>query len=161
MPAAGEPDLSLRRVQRDSAIIAVATAAAALVIQGGRPEGALGVLAGAAIMGFSYSAIKGGVTAMLERAAAASRPDTGERAPKARVAWLLARFIGRYLAAGLVAWVVLVPLRAHPLGLFAGVTVPVVAIGVEAVRLVRGKGPPGKRPSTGPSGVDDSSRMKR
>jgi hypothetical protein len=135
MPAAGEPDLSLRRVQRDSAIIAVATAAVAFVIQGGRPEAALGVLAGAGIMGFSYRAIKGGVTTLLERAA--SRTDTGERAPKTRTAWLLARFIGRYLAAGLVAWVVLVPLRAHPLGLFAGVTVPVVAIGVEAVRLAR------------------------
>ena len=51
------------------------------------------------------------------------------------MAWLLARFIGRYLVIGIVAWAVLVPLRAHPLGLFAGVTAPVVAIGIEAVRL--------------------------
>jgi hypothetical protein len=142
MPAGSETDLSLRRVQRDSAIIAVAAAAAALLFQGGRSEGALGVLAGAGIMGFSYTAIKGGVTALLERAAA-SRAGPGEPAPRARVAWLLARFIGRYLAAGLVGWLVLVPFRAHPLGLFAGVTVPVVAIGFEAVRRARA---PSRRP---------------
>ena len=104
-------------------------------MQGGRPEGALGVLAGAGLMGFSYAAIKGGVTAVLKRAAAASPDEPGERRSKARAAWLLARFIGRYLVVGTVAWAVLVPLRAHPLGLFAGVTVPVVAIGIEAVRL--------------------------
>jgi hypothetical protein len=104
-------------------------------MQGGRPEGALGVLAGAGLMGFSYAAIKGGVTALLKRAATASPDQPGDRLSKARVAWLLARFIGRYLVVGIVAWAVLVPLRAHPLGLFAGVTVPVVAIGIEAVRL--------------------------
>jgi hypothetical protein len=134
---AGEADHSLRRVQRDSAVIAVAAAALALVIQRGRPGGALGVLAGAALMGFSYAAIRGGVTALLERAAVAAHSTPGARAPRARVAWVLAKFIGRYLVAGLVAWAVLVPLRAHPLGLFAGVTVPVVAIGIEAVRLAR------------------------
>jgi hypothetical protein len=122
-------------VQRDSAAIAVAAAALALVIQRGRPDGALGVLAGAGLMGFSYAAIKGGVTALLERAVAAGRAEPGERVSKARVAWILAKFIGRYLVVGLVAWAVLVPLRAHPLGLFAGVTVPVLAIGIEAVRL--------------------------
>jgi len=135
MRAAGEPDPSLRRVQRDSAVIAAAAAAVTLVVQRGRPEGALGVLAGAGLMAFSYAAIRGGVTALLERAAAAGRGGPGGHPAKARVAWLLARFVGRYLVVGFVAWAVLVPLRAHPLGLFAGVTVPVVAIGIEAVRL--------------------------
>ena len=134
---AGEIDPSLRRVQRDSVVIAVAAAALALAIQRGRPEGALGVLAGAGLMGFSYTAIKGGVTALLQRAATTSRATSGERVSKARVAWLLARVIGRYLVVGAVAWAVLVPLRANPLGLFAGVTVPVLAIGIEAVRLAR------------------------
>jgi hypothetical protein len=136
-PASGETDLSLRRVQRDSAVIALAAAALALVLQRGQPAGALGVLAGAGLMGFSYAAIKGGVTALLERAAAAGRAGPGERVSRARVAWILAKFIGRYLVVGLVAWAVLVPLSAHPLGLFAGVTVPVLAIAIEAVRLAR------------------------
>jgi hypothetical protein len=143
-PSAGEADPSLRRVQRDSAVIAVAAAVLALVVQRGRAEGALGVLAGAALMGFSYTAIKGGVTALLHRAAAATEAPPGERVSRARVAWVLARFIGRYLLIGLAAWAVLVPLRAHPLGLFAGVTVPVLAIAVEAVRLAN-------RPSGRPS----------
>ena len=137
MRPAGELDPSLRRVQRDSAVVAVAAAALALAIQRGRPEGALGVLAGAGLMGFSYAAIRGGVTALLRRAAAASQTGPGERVSRARVAWILAGFIGRYLVVGVVAWAVLVPLRAHPLGLFAGVTVPVLAIGLEAVRLAR------------------------
>ena len=136
-PSAREADPSLRRVQRDSAVIAVAAAALALVIQRGGAGGALGVLAGAALMGFSYTAIKGGVTALLQRAAAASHAEQGERVSKTRVAWTLAKFIGRYLVVGVAAWAVLVPLRAHPLGLFAGVTVPVLAIGIEAVRLAR------------------------
>jgi len=137
MRQAGESDPSLRRVQRDSAVIAVAAAALALVIQHGRAEGALGVLAGAALMGFSYTAIKGGVAALLQRAAAASHTEPRKRVSKARVAWTLARFIGRYLVVGVAAWAVLVPLRADPLGVFAGVSVPVLAIGVEAVRLAR------------------------
>jgi hypothetical protein len=134
-PAAGETDPSLRRVQRDSAVIAVAAAALALAVQRGRPEGALGVLAGAALMGFSYAAIRGGVTALLQRAAAASQAAPGDRLSKGRLAWILVKFIGRYLVVGVTSWAVLVPLRAHPLGLFAGVTAPVFAIGIEAARL--------------------------
>lgn len=135
--AAGESDPSLRRVQRNSVVIAMAAAALALAVQRGRPEGALGVLAGAAIMGFSYTAIKSGVTALTRRAAAASQATPNESLSKARRAWILARFIGRYLLVGFAAWAVLVPLRAHPLGVFAGVTVPVVAISIEAIRLAR------------------------
>jgi len=124
-------------------VIAVVAALLALVIQRGRPESALGVLAGAALMAISYTAIKGGVTALLQRASATSRAEPGARVTKGRVAWTLAKFIGRYLVVGLVAWAVLVPLRAHPLGLFAGVTVPVLAIGIEAIRLLRPA--PGRR----------------
>ena len=103
----------------------------------------MGVLAGAALMAISYTAIKGGVTALFQRASATSRAEPGARVTKGRVAWTLAKFIGRYLVVGLVAWAVLVPLRAHPLGLFAGVTVPVLAIGIEAIRLLRPA--PGRR----------------
>ena len=137
MPPAREPDPSLRRVQRDAAVIATVVAAIALVLQGGRPEGALGVLAGAALMGFSFAAIKGGVTALLARAAA-GRAEPGRHVSGRRVAWTMVTGIGRYAVVGVVAWAVLVPLRAHPLGLFAGVTAPVAAIGIEAARLARG-----------------------
>ena len=56
-----ERDASLRRVQRDSALFCVSAALAALALAGGRPQGALGVLAGGAMMAVSYAAIKGGV----------------------------------------------------------------------------------------------------
>jgi len=146
-PSAGEADPSLRRVQRDSAIIAVAAAALALVIQRGRAEGAMGVLAGATLMGVSYTAIKGGVNALLHRAAAAAEAAPAARVSRGRVAWVLFKFIGRYLVIGVAAWAVLVPLRAHPVGLFAGVTVPVLAIAIEAVRLAsKPSGRAGGRP---------------
>jgi len=137
MRAAREADPALRRVERDSAVITVAAAVLALVLQRGRPDGALGVLAGAGLMGVSYAAIKGGVTALLARAAAAGREEAPGRPPNPRMAWLAARFVGRYLAVGAAAWALLVPLHVHPLGLFAGVTVPVLAIGIEAVRSAR------------------------
>lgn len=138
-PAEGDADSSLRRVERDAVVMAVAAAVAAVAIQRGRLDGALGVVAGAGLMGFSYAAIKGGVTAIVGRAAAAGgREGAGPRVSRGRLAFLAARFIGRYLLIGIAAWLVLVPLRAHPVGLFAGVTVPIAAIGLEALRLSRG-----------------------
>lgn len=145
--AGGDADASLRRVERDAVALTVIAAAAAVAIQGGRLDGALGVVAGAGLMGFSYAAIKGGVTAMVSRAASAAGEESGGgRVSKGRLAWLAARFTGRYLVIGLAAWAVLVPLRAHPVGLFAGVTVPIAAIGFEAVRLAIGAPRRGGRP---------------
>ena len=133
-----EPDASLRRVQRDAAIICLALAALAVVMMRGRPEGALGVLAGGALMAVSYAAIKGGVDAARGRNRAgsglASRPLP--RAASSAAAWAAFRFIARYGVIAVLAWAILVPLHAHPLGVFAGVTPPVLAIGVEAIRLV-------------------------
>ena len=122
-------------------MIAVAGAVLALLIQRGQPGGALGVLAGAALMGVSYTAIKGAVTALVQRAADAGDAASGTRVSRVSGgpgAWLLLKVVGRYLVIGIAAWAVLVPLNAHPLGLFAGVSVPVLAIGIEAFRLARG-----------------------
>ena len=123
-----EPDASLRRVQRDAAIICLALAALAVVMMRGRPEGALGVLAGGALMAVSYAAIKGGVDAALGR--------KGKGAASRAAAWAAFRFIARYGVMAVLAWAVLVPLHANPLGVFAGVSAPVLAIGIEAIRLV-------------------------
>jgi hypothetical protein len=133
----GDADPSLRRIQRDSAVIAIGTAVLALALRRGRPDGALGVVAGAALMGFSYRVISGGVSAIVRKASTPGTTSPGAAALKGRAVWAFVKFIGRYLVIGLAAWVVLVPLRAHPLGLFAGVSVPVLAIGLEAIRLVR------------------------
>jgi hypothetical protein len=143
----GEADPSLRRIERDSAVIAIGTAVLALALRRGRLDGALGVLAGGALMAFSYRAIRGGADAVLRKASGRGATDPGAPVRNSGVVWALVKFIGRYLVIGLGAWVVLVPLHAHPLGLFAGVSVPVLAIGIEAVRLVRG---PGNSRSGGP-----------
>ena len=132
-----ERDASLRHVQRDSVVICAVAALAALALMGGRPEGALGVLAGGAMMAVSYLAIKGGVDAIVSRSLPASERPLDATARKRAIAWAITKFIGRYALIGVAAWAVLVPLRAHPLGVFAGVTAPVLAIGIEAARLMR------------------------
>jgi len=143
MPGATELDPSLRRVQRDSAVIAIAAAALALAMQRGQPNGALGVLAGAALMGFSYRGIRGGVDAIVRKTTGRGEAHSEATVPTGRVAWALVKFIVRYGVIAIAAWIALVPLKAHPLGLFAGVSVPVLAIAIEALRLI-GR-PPGTR----------------
>jgi hypothetical protein len=88
-------------------------------------------------MGFSYLAIRGGVDAVIGKFSAGSDASGGHAAARRRAAWVAVTFIGRYLVIGVAAWVLLVPVRAHPLGVIAGVSAPVFALGVEAVRLVR------------------------
>lgn len=129
-----ETDRSLRRVQRDAAIICGLMAASALIAQRGRADGALGVLAGAALMALSYVAIKGSVDAVVHRTSArAADGDVSGRG----VVWVTIKFIGRYGLLALGAWLVLVPLHANPLGVFAGVSALVFAIAIESVRLNR------------------------
>jgi hypothetical protein len=135
---APEPAASLRRVRRDAAVICLASAAAALAVMGGRPEGALGVLAGGALMAVSYTTIRGGVDAAIRKTSVRAAGERAAAASASRAAgWAAFRFVARYGIIAVLAWAVLVPLRAHPLGVFAGVTAPVLAIGIEAIRLMR------------------------
>ncbi|MEK6631018.1 MAG: hypothetical protein AABY89_09815 [Acidobacteriota bacterium] len=136
MHAQTETDRSLRRVQRDAAIICGLMAASALIAQGGRTDGALGVLAGAGLMALSYVAIKGSADAVVQRTSA--RAADGEAGGRmSGVVWPTIKFIGRYGLLALGAWLVLVPLHANPLGVFAGVSALVFAIAIESVRLYR------------------------
>jgi hypothetical protein len=131
-----EPDASLRRIQRDAAILCLVSTVIALLVMRGRPEGAVGVLAGGALMAVSYLAIKGGVDAALRRAAGRSGEQAAPPAGAGRAgAWAAFRFVARYGVIAGLAWVVLVPLRAHPVGVVAGVSAPVLAIAIEGVRL--------------------------
>ncbi len=136
-----ETDRSLRRVQRDAAIICGLMAASALIAQRGRADGVVGVLAGAALMALSYSAIKGSVDAVVHRTSArAADGDVGGRVSGRGVVWATIKFIARYGLLALGAWLVLVPLHANPLGVFAGVSALVFAIALESVRLNRKRG---------------------
>jgi hypothetical protein len=128
-------DPFLRRIERDSAIACAVLMALAIPVGGFKPDAPLGVLAGAALMAFSYRVIRGGVDALANRARAAGANEPGRGGANARrVAWAMTRYITRYGVLAVAAWVVLVPLRASPLAVFVGVSVPVVAIGIEAAR---------------------------
>jgi hypothetical protein len=136
VPAHVEHDPTLRRIWRNSALIAAVAAAAAFVLRGGRPEGALGVIAGAGLMAFSYRVIRQGVDARASRALNTEQGLVDERRPKpglAGTAWTLTKYITRYGVIAVAAWAILVPLGASPVWMFVGVSVPVAAIAVEAV----------------------------
>jgi hypothetical protein len=111
-------------------------AALAMALQRGRLSGALGVVGGGALMAFSYRTIRGSVDAIVGRIAPAAAPaDAPRRAPS--LVWPVTKLVLRYAVLGLAAWLLLVRLRAHPIGLMAGVTAPVLAVAVEAFRLQR------------------------
>jgi hypothetical protein len=131
-----EQDASLRRVERDAVIVCAVMAVLALVAQRGHTSGALGVIGGGALMAYSFRAIRGGVDGLVQRIAPHAAAGTSPRAP-VNFVWAVTRVVVRYAVIGFVAWLLLVKLHAHPLGVFAGVTAPVVALAVEAVRLQR------------------------
>jgi hypothetical protein len=138
LPSRVPDDPLLRRIERDSAIACAVLVGLAIPLGGFKPDAPLGVLAGAALMAFSYRVIRTGVDAVGKRAQLSiAEPAGASRASTRRAAWALTRFITRYGVLAVAAWVVLVPLRASPLALFAGVSIPVLAIGIEAVRQLR------------------------
>lgn len=131
-----ERDASLRRVERDAAIVCAVMAVLALALQRGGTSGALGVVGGGALMAYSFRAIRGGVDGLVQRIAPHAAAGTAPQTPVSLV-WAVTRVVVRYAVIGFVAWLLLVKLHAHPLGLFAGVTAPVLALAIEAVRLQR------------------------
>jgi hypothetical protein len=88
------------------------------------------VLAGGLLIATSYWSIKAGVSGLMPR------DDALARVPRARIAFQLA---GRYALLGLMAYVMIVRLRLHPLGLLAGASSIVAAVTVEAVRVLMKK----------------------
>jgi len=154
--ATREPDPLLRRVARTTAVLCAVAAVAALVIEGGRPDGALGVLVGTGLMAFSFKVIRDSVDARARRVLAEPgaqhietvrshgssdpcQPATEQRSGAPvdpgglmRHAWTLTKYVTRYGVLAVVAWAALVPLHASPVGVFVGVTLPVVAIALAA-----------------------------
>ena len=120
----------LRRVERTAAVCCGLMMVAALILAKGSPGPALAVLAGGVLIGLSYWSIKSGVSNLLG-AVGAQTP-----APRGRIALQLA---GRYALLGFAAYVMIVRLRLHPLGLLAGASSIVAAVTVEAGRLLMKK----------------------
>jgi hypothetical protein len=128
------PDALLRRVERTAIWCCGAMAIAALAIARGSIGPATAVLAGGLLIGLSYWSIKSGLSNLFSSAGLAGAP----RAPvsRARIALQLA---GRYALLGFAAYVMIVRLRLHPLGLLAGASSIVAAVTVEAVRVLMKK----------------------
>jgi hypothetical protein len=122
-----DSDHGLRQFERDGAVACGVMAVLALVMGRGRPDGAAGVLAGGALMGLSYWAIKGGVDAVVAISTHSPRRRFG----------LAVRFLTRYALLAVGAYVMLACFRVHPIGLLAGATTPFVAALVQLVRSVR------------------------
>ncbi len=128
-----EADPMLRRYERNQAIATLVMAAVAAAAFR-RIDVVVGVICGGLLMALSYRAIKAGVEATM--------PGTGRQsrrpASAMRAAWFGAKLVGRYALLALAAYVMLVLLRAHPVGLLTGAASPVVAVAVEALRVARG-----------------------
>jgi hypothetical protein len=135
-----ETDPMLRRFERNQVIAGVCIALAAAAVSR-RLDVVLGVICGAALMVFSYRAIKGGVDLLMPGSTGAQRaPATSHTRRRAALA---ARFVGRYALLALAAYVMLAYLQAHPVGLLLGVASPVAAVAVEALHFVRASSRPG------------------
>jgi hypothetical protein len=134
----GDPDRVVRQLERDGVIACVLMAVAALAFERGRWDGAAGVLAGGALTGLSYWALKGAVE-LVVRLAGRGRPE-GEQEPPLPAgarAGLAVKFLSRYALLAVGAYVMLTCFRVNPVGLLAGATTPFVAALVQTVRSFR------------------------
>jgi hypothetical protein len=131
-----EPDV-LRRVERRSLwVFAILLVAAA--VSGGGVRAVLGVVGGGLVAAVSYRAIRSGVDGIV---AAGVRPGTGGAAAtgSASAAWRLVKFVTRFAILALIAYVMMVRLRAQPVWMLLGASSLVAAAALEAVRAPRAR----------------------
>ena len=125
-----ETDALLRRVEHTAVAFCGTTAIAGLIFAQGRPAPALAVVAGGLLTAVSYLSIKTGLANLLT-----PKPSVDEepiRVSRWRIALQLA---GRYALLALLAYVMIVRLRLHPVWLLVGASSIVAAVTVEAVRV--------------------------
>ena len=126
-----QSDVLLWRVERTAVIFCAVMAIVAAALAHGSLWPAISVLGGGLLIGTSYWSIKSGLSGLVRAPAAhGGRPL---RASRGRIALQLA---GRYALLAFMAYVMIVRLRLHPLGLLAGASSIVAAVTVEAVRVL-------------------------
>jgi len=116
----------LRRFERDALVACAGLALIGLGLSG--PRMGLSVIAGGSLSWFSYGALKGAVNGL----------GPGVRGGP----WTLVKFFTRYAILAVAAYVMLARLHVSPLGLIAGVSAPVLALGAAAARVIT----PARRP---------------
>jgi hypothetical protein len=115
----------LRRLERVAMVITGVAILAAWIVPGGGWPLAASVAGGALLAGASYWAIKRGVTGLADAVLARGAP----RSPRG-----FAAFVLRYALLAGLAYVMIVRLRMHPIGLLVGASVIPLAAMVEAIR---------------------------
>jgi len=124
-----ETDALLRRVEHTAVAFCGAMAIAVLIFTQGRQAAALAVVAGGVLTAVSYWSIKAGLSNLL-------KPRAPDDAPTRLSRWRIAlQLMGRYALLALLAYVMIVRLRLHPVWLLVGASSIVAAVTVEAVRV--------------------------
>jgi hypothetical protein len=126
-----EADPLLRRVGRTAILACLVMTAAALVLSQHPLTSAIAVLGGGLIAATSYLAIQSGVDAL-----AARLVSSRESTPRAALRWTAMKVMGRYALLAFLAYVMIARLRLPPVALLAGVSSVVVAVSIEAIRLI-------------------------
>jgi hypothetical protein len=124
-----EPDPRLREIER-GAFWAFAIMVVLAVATGGGIRAVAGVVGGALLVAVSYRAIHAGVDAAVL---------AGSRKNRRSTIWRLVKFITRFAILGLIAYVMMVRLRAHPVWMLLGASSLVAAAALEAVRAPRAR----------------------
>jgi len=145
-----DADPFLRRLERDAVIWAALAAGAALAIRPDQPGLAAGVVGGGILALTSLWAIRSSVDALLSRIDPATAPARtgdadgepggqpgGESMPARAGAGIAVKLAGRYALLGLGAYVMIVRLRLHAIGVLIGASSLVAAASFEAVRVLR------------------------
>lgn len=128
---AAEPDPQLRRIER-TAVIACALTMLAAALSGGGWRGILGVMGGGVLLAVSWRGVRSGVDAALQTASVDSRSSR-----RRSTAWRLVKFVTRFAILALLAYVMMVRLRAQPWWMLAGATSVVAAPVIEVFRQLR------------------------
>jgi hypothetical protein len=143
-----DPDPFLRRLERDAVIWAALASLAALAIRPDQPGLAAGVAGGGGLALASLWAIRASVDVLLSRIGPAIAPDAGPegepegkseaaKAPTRAGVGIAVKLAGRYALLGLGAYVMIVRLRLHAIGVLIGASSLVAAASFEAVRVLR------------------------
>ncbi len=133
----------LARLERDSLWLGGAGTAGAFLLWPGRPQRALGVLAGLLLVAVAYAGIRAGVDAAIGASVRPQESPADHRTPSQRRAAALGgfvKFFTRHAILAVGAYVMIARFELHPVAMLAGVTTPAVAAGIEFVRIVRARG---------------------
>ncbi len=129
-----ETDPMLRRFERNQVVVCTLMAVVAAVA--GRLDLAAGVVGGTLLMAIGYAGIKAIVNVLTEKAIR-GRQAENTRSRARRGAWALVKFVTSYALLALAAYVMLVRLHLHPLGVVLGASTPVISVAIEGVGIAR------------------------